>query len=125
MRLIDSSAWVEFLGGSKFGLALGNEFPSNNEWLVPTIVQLELAKWLAREISEDKADRLIAFTGTCVLAPLTTSIALEAAVCCAQYRLATADAIIYATAKVYSAELLTCDKHFDGLPGVKFIRKPG
>jgi len=125
MRLIDSSIWVEFLRGSKFGLALSGEFPSNNEWLVPTIVQLELAKWLVREISEDKADRLIAFTGTCVVAPLTTAIALAAANSCVQYRLATADAIVYATAKAYSAELLTCDKHFDGLPGVKFIRKPG
>jgi predicted nucleic acid-binding protein len=124
MRLIDSSAWVEFLRGSKFGTALGEDFPSNNEWLVPTIVQLELAKWLTREVSEAKADRLIAFTETCVVAPLTTSIAIAAASFCAQYRLAIADAIIYATAQAYSAELLTCDKHFDGLPGVKFIRKP-
>jgi hypothetical protein len=29
--------------------------------LVPTMVQLELAKWLTREMGEDAADRVIAF----------------------------------------------------------------
>jgi hypothetical protein len=36
--------------------------PDRAQWLVPTIVQLEFAKWLMRELGEDKADRVIAFT---------------------------------------------------------------
>lgn len=28
------------------------ELPEREEWLVPTIVQLELAKWLTREVGE-------------------------------------------------------------------------
>jgi predicted nucleic acid-binding protein len=124
MLLVDSSAWVEFLVGSKFGLALAQEFPGREAWLVPTIVQLELAKWLAREVNEDQADRLIGFSATCVVAELTTEIALAAASHCAQHHLATADAIIYATAQAYGADLLTCDQHFVGLPGVKLIPKP-
>lgn len=31
----------------------------------------------------------------------------------AKYRLATADAIVYATALQHGAELLTCDAHFE------------
>ena len=62
MRLVDTSAWVEFLTGSALGLAIAAELPEREQWLVPTMVQLELAKWLTREVGEDKADRVIAFT---------------------------------------------------------------
>jgi predicted nucleic acid-binding protein len=39
--------------------------------------------------------------------------------------LATADAIIYATALAHDADLLTCDRHFEGLAGVRFFEKAG
>ena len=123
MRLIDTSAWVEWLVGSPAGKRVAAELPVRNEWLVPTIVQLELAKWLTREASEDKADSVIAFTQTCVIADLTSAIALSAAELCARHRLATADSIIYATALAHGAELVTCDRHFEKLPGVKYLAK--
>jgi predicted nucleic acid-binding protein len=125
MRLVDTSAWVELLTGSALGLALATEFPEREQWLVPTIVQLELAKWLTREVGEDKADRVIAFTATCVVADLDTPTALFAAELCARHKLATADAIIYATALAHGADVLTCDRHFENLPGVRFVGKPG
>jgi predicted nucleic acid-binding protein len=125
MRLVDTSAWVELLTGSALGLALATEFPERDQWLVPTIVQLELAKWLTREVGEDKADRVIAFTATCVVADLDTPTALSAAELCARHKLATADAIIYATAQAHGADVLTCDRHFENLPGVQFVGKPG
>ncbi len=125
MRVVDTSAWVEFLTGSALGVRLAREFPERAQWVVPTMVQLELAKWLARELGEDKADRVIAFTETCVVADLDTGIALAAADLCGRYRLATADAIVYATALAREADLLTCDRHFEGLPGVTFVAKAG
>ena len=90
---------------------------------MPTIIQLELAKWLTREVGEDKADQVIAFTETCIVAGLDTSIALSAAALCARHKLATADAIVYATAHAHGADLLTCDRHFDGMPGVRLVPK--
>lgn len=42
---------------------------------------------------------------------------------CARYKLATADAIIYATALTYEADLLTCDRHFENLPGACYLPK--
>ncbi len=123
MRLVDTSAWIEWLIGSRGGAAVANELPERGKWLVPTIVQLELAKWLAREAGEDKADQVIAFTETCVVADLDTAIALSATDLCAQHKLATADAIVYATALAHGADLLTCDRHFDGLRGVLFVPK--
>jgi predicted nucleic acid-binding protein len=103
--------------------ALRKEFPEKAQCVVPTIVQLELAKWLVREAGEDQAEQAIAFTQKCVVAPLDTRIALSAADLHRQYKLATADAIVYATAIEYSADLLTCDAHFEKLPGVLLIPK--
>jgi len=123
MRLVDTSAWIEWLIASPTGKAMKSAIPAREEWLVPTIVQLELTKWLAREVGEDKADQAIAFTQMCVVAPLDTKIALAAAELCRKHKLATADAAVYATALEYGADLLTCDAHFDGLPGVTFIAK--
>jgi predicted nucleic acid-binding protein len=52
-----------------------------------------------------------------------TATALEAATLAVQHRLSTADAIIYATALVYQADLLTCDRQFQGLPRVVYVAK--
>jgi predicted nucleic acid-binding protein len=68
-------------------------------------------------------DRTIAYTHKCRIVPPDTAIALRAADLCRANKLATADAIVYATALEHGAELLTCDAHFDGLPGVVLLRK--
>jgi predicted nucleic acid-binding protein len=123
MRLVDTSAWIEWLIGSPVGKTVAFDLPARGQWLVPTIVQLELSKWLTREIGEDKADQVVAFTETCIVADLDTAIALSAVELSARHKLATADAIVYATALANGADLLTCDRHFERLPGVKFVAK--
>ena len=123
MVLVDTSAWIEWLIGSATGDKVAEHLPEQQDWLVPTIVQLELAKWLTREVGEDKADQVIAFTQVCQLAPLDTETALAAAEACRAHKLATADAIVFATARAAGARLLTCDAHFKGLPGVMLIEK--
>ena len=121
--LVDTSAWIEWLIGSPAGAAVAKELPERSRWLVPTIVQLELAKWLTREVGEYKADQVAAFTQTCIVADLDTVIALAAADLCVRRKLATADAIVYATARIHRADLLTCDRHFERLPAVRFVPK--
>jgi predicted nucleic acid-binding protein len=54
---------------------------------------------------------------------LDTAIALLAAELHREYRLAIADAIVYATARHQDAQLLTCDAHFKGLPDVVLFTK--
>ena len=123
MRLIDNSAWIEWLIVSPTGEAVAKLLPEQSEWLVPTIVQLELSKWLVREAGEDKADQVIAYTQLCHVVPLDTEIALAAAEACRTHKLATADAVVFATARAHAADLITCDQHFDGLPGTILIEK--
>ncbi len=123
MILVDTSAWIEWLIGSPTGEKLTEHLPDQIDWLVPTMVQLELAKWLTREVGEDKADQVIAFTQVCQVVLLDTEIALAAADACRVHKLASADAIIFATARAQGATLLTCDRHFGGLPGVTLVEK--
>ena len=42
---------------------------------------------------------------------------------CARHKLATAEAVVYATALTHEADLPTCDQHFENLPGVRFVPK--
>lgn len=125
LRVVDTSAWVEWLTGSELGHTLGKQFPEKSRCIVPTIVQLELSKWLVREVGEEQADQVVAYTQKCSVVPLDTAIALLAAELHRAHKLATADAIVYATARHQNAELLTCDAHFEGLPGVVFFPKKG
>ena len=124
MRVVDTSVWVEWLTGSALGRKLAREIPDRAECIVPTIVQLELSKWLLREAGEEKADQVIAYTQKCIVVALDTAIALLAAELHRQYKLATADAIVYATAQVHGTDLLSCDAHFQKLPGVLYVAKP-
>lgn len=123
MRLIDTSAWIEWLIGSPTGQLVAQYLPEQSNWLVPTMVQFELAKWLVREVGEDKADQVIAFTQLCHIMPLDTEIALAAADACRAHKLATADAIVFSTARMHNADLITCDAHFNGLRGAMIIEK--
>jgi len=123
MRVVDTSVWIEWLIGGELQKTLRQEFPDKSECIVSTIVQLELSKWLVREVGEAQADQVIAFTQKCIVVPLDTRIALYAADLHRQFKLATADAVVYATALEHGADLLTCDAHFEGLPGVVLIRK--
>jgi len=123
MRVVDTSAWIEWLIDTPVGKTVGRQLPEESQWVVPTIIQLELTKWLTREIGEQKADQIIAFTEKCVVVPLTTRIALLAADLSRMHQLATADAIVYATAREYGVDLLTCDSHFKGLTQIMLISK--
>lgn len=123
MRLVDTSAWVEWVIDSPTADRLASLMPLAQDWLVPTLVQFEMSKWFTREQGPDARDRVITFSQNCVVVPLTTRIALSAADLAATHKLATADAVIYATAQDYDAELLTCDAHFRNLPGVTLIEK--
>ncbi|MCR1344244.1 type II toxin-antitoxin system VapC family toxin [Acidithiobacillus ferrooxidans] len=123
--VVDTSAWVEWLAGTALGAQVAEHFPDRPQWIVPTLVQFELSKWLLREVGEEEADQVIAFSQKCVVVSLDTRIALLAAELHREYKLATADAIVYATARHQGADLLTCDAHFEGLPGATLLAKTG
>ncbi len=122
--VVDTSAWIEWLIDGDLRQMLVGMFPAQEQCLVPTIVQLELSKWLMRECDENIADTVIAYTQKCQILTLDTDTALQAAEMHRQHKLATADAIVYASAQRAGARLLTCDAHFKSLAGVDYLAKP-
>lgn len=125
MIVVDTSAWIEWVSDSPLRAALAVHWPEPHLTLVPTLVQLELAKWLTRTVSEEVSDPVIAYTMRCRVVDLDTRVALKAAEVALTHKLATADAIIFATALDHDASLLTCDAHFEGLPNTILVRKTG
>jgi predicted nucleic acid-binding protein len=123
LYVVDTSGWIEFLMGSPLGQKIALQWPEQDRCIVPTLVQLELSKWMLREVGDDEADQVIAYTQKCVVVSLDTPIALLAAQLHKEHKLATADAIVYATALYKGAQLLTCDAHFEHLPKVVFWSK--
>ena len=123
MIVVDTSAWIEWLLSTQISTSVEQHLPKTDAWLVPTIVQLELSKTISRDIRESVAKTVIAFTEHCRIIPLDTNIAINAAKACRDHGLATADAIIFATARAHDAELLTCDSDFKDLPGVVYLSK--
>lgn len=109
--------------GSAVGEVVGRELPGNSEWVVPTILQYELAHWLSRERSEAAAVSAIALSTQLVVMPLDTDLATKAVDYANKHRLAMADSIVYATAVEAGADVLTCDEHFAELPGVRYLPK--
>lgn len=123
MVVIDSSVWIDWLVDGPTAPHIENRFNTPQEIVVPTIVQLEVSKWLLRERTRQDAREFIGSTAQYRVMPLSSSIALSAAGLHRLHKLATADAVIYATALHADADLLTCDAHFKDLPGVVYLEK--
>ena len=123
MRVVDTSTWIEWIGDGSMADAVSPHMPHPEDWVVPTIVLLEMMKVLRRQSELEIIKQIKTLVETCILAPLDAEIAHLAAEISVKHKLATADAIIYATALHYGADLLTCDAHFKGLEGVIYIAK--
>lgn len=123
MRVVDTSAWIEWTSETLLGRRLAPEIPKKDRWVVPTVVQYELVRWARRCFSDDAADKLLAHSTGCIVAPLDTRLAIRAVEYSRVHSLAMADAIIYATALDAGADLLTCDAHFADLPNVVYFAK--
>jgi len=123
VRLADTCVWIELLLGTPTGQHYRHLFDDPDQVLVPTLVQHELRRWVLRERGEEVANRIIAATRNCRIVALTEVTALHAAALGLQFTLATADALIYATALHQQVPLVTCDAHFESLPGVEYRAK--
>jgi predicted nucleic acid-binding protein len=121
--LVDTCGWIEWLTEGTLAESFAPYMKDPADLLVPTTLQYELYKWVKRESDETTALHTIALTENSRIVPLSTEIALMAADLSLPYKLAFADAVIYACAKKYQTDLITADDHFDGLQGVIYFSK--
>ncbi len=123
MILVDTCGWIEWLINGQLSNQYEPYFSQIDSMIMPTSVQFELYKWVARKKGVQQALEVIGLTEQAEVIPLSTAIALSAADFSAEHKLSFADAIIYATAHFHSAELITSDEHFKGLPEVIYYDK--
>jgi predicted nucleic acid-binding protein len=116
--LVDSSGWLEYMTDDSKAAAFAPYLENENAIVVPSLVIYEVYRNLAKQRGRAVADRFVSHVMHRRIVPMDDTIALAAANASIEHRLAGADAIIYATARVCQAQLVTANTHFRGLPGV-------
>ena len=119
--LVDSSGWLEYLTLGPKADAFAAYLESQDPLIVPTIVLYEVRKILLLRGTKTEADLFLSQALRQHVAPMDEPTALLAASLSIQHQLPMADAIIYATARLFDANLVTSDAHFTGLPSVTLI----
>lgn len=123
MIAVDSSAWIEFFLGTAAAKPVREVLKSPSNVVVPTVVVLEVVKWVRRHHGDAAAASRAVLMKQGMVVDLTVALAMRAVEVGVANRLATADSIIYATALEHKATLWTFDAHFEGLPGVRYFAK--
>jgi predicted nucleic acid-binding protein len=121
MILVDSCGWLEYFSDGKLADKYYHYLKTPCKVVVPTIVIYEVYKKIKREASEEQALRAVAQMQSATIIPFKDGVVLLAADLSLSHNLPMADAIVYATAKLENASLVTSDEHFKGLDLVDFI----
>ncbi len=121
--LVDTCGWIEYLTDGILADEYAAYLENPSTLIAPTIIQYELYKWTRRTQGEIKADEAVVLTKQAEVYGLDTSIALLAAELGLEHGLAMADAIVYATARIHAATLVTSDAVFQNLASVRYLKK--
>jgi predicted nucleic acid-binding protein len=97
--LVDTCGWIEWLIDGSLVDTFEPWLQQSELIIVPTIIQFELYKWVCRERSEKEALEVVALTEQSQVVSLSPEVALLAAELSIQYKLSTADALIYGTSR--------------------------
>ena len=119
--LVDSSGWIAAIGTGPKAPDFQRHIAGSEPLVMPTIVLYEVLKKLLLTAEKSVADRFVSHALRQTVVPLDDLLAQQAAEISIRHQLPMADAVIYATARAHSAEVVTSDTHFQGLPGVTLI----
>lgn len=116
--VVDSSGWLEFFFKTSNKEKFSSYILGKEKVFVPSLVLFEVYKKIKKSLSEAEALLAIAQMKKEEVVPLDDESALLAADLALEYKLAMADAVVYATARRCQATLVTADNDFRGLPHV-------
>lgn len=120
-RVIDSSCWIEIFSNGMLAKKCQKEVLSSKSIIVPSLVIYEVYRKVKQSSSDESGLSAISYISQFEVKPLTREVALLAADLSLQFKLGTAGSIILAHANETSAELVTLDNDFRGLPGVQVL----
>ena len=123
MNVVDSSGWIEFLGGGANADFFAKAVSDAPRLVVPTICVFEVCRWMRRELGERRALEAMALMQQGSIVDLDATLAMSAARLSLEMKLPMADSIILATARANNATLWTQDDDFAGIGDVKYITR--
>ena len=123
MKLVDSSGWLEFFTDGPLAERYVPHLADLSQVITPTIVIYEVYKRIKRERGEEAANVAAAQLKKTRIILLTEAVAIKAVDLSLEHHLAMADSIVYATAALYDAIVITSDGDFKSLPGVTYYEK--
>ena len=119
----DNIPWLEVLTDGPLASRYASYLKDPDRVITPVVVLFEVYKWVKRERSEEEALIAAAQIEKTRVVPLTSTVALTAADLGLEHGLAFADSVVYSTALLNRAELVTSDRDFASLPGVRYLEK--
>jgi len=123
VNLVDSVGWIEFFTDGPLANEYAKYLQRPSEVLVPTIVLYEVYKKIKAEKNEESALIAIGTMQNAQMIPLTEELSISAADLSLSHKLSMADAIVYASAILKNANVITSDKDLKDLPHVTYFSK--
>jgi predicted nucleic acid-binding protein len=123
VNLVDSSGWLEYLADGPNADFFAPPLEATESVLVPTICVCEVFKRILQQRGEDDALQAAALMRQGRTVDLDFSLALSASKLGQEWKLPLADSIILATARAHGATIWTQDADFEGLEGVRLVKK--
>ena len=121
MRIVDSVGWLAYMAGGPLSDVYETYIVDPDNLITPSIVLYEVSKHALRTSGEEAATSAVSMIQKSRVIELDAGLATLAARCSLDHKLPLADSIIYATARLHEATVVTSDSHFEGLPGVEYI----
>lgn len=124
MNVVDSAGWLEFFADGPNASFFATPITDAAQLIVPTISLLEVFKRVLRQRGENAALQVVAQMRQGRVVDLDADLAIRAASLGLTHKLPLADSVMLATARGHGALLWTQDADFEGIEGVRFVRKP-
>jgi len=123
MNVVDSSGWLAYFAKGSNGAFFAPVIQDTANLIVPTICIYEVYKRILIQRDAEDALNVVGWMSLGQVVDLTRDIALLAADLSLEHKLPMADSMILAAARAYEATLWTQDEHFNGLEGVRYVKK--
>lgn len=123
MNVVDSSGWLEFFADGPNAGFFSAAVSDTDRLVVPTISLLEVLERVLQQRGENAALQAIAQMRQGHVVDLDADLAIRAATIGLMHKLPLADSVMLATASAHGATLWTQDPDFDGLDGVRYVRR--
>jgi predicted nucleic acid-binding protein len=123
VNVVDSSGWLEYPADGPNADFFASAVEDVSRLVVPTICLLEVFKRVLQQRGENDALQAAALMQQGEVVDLDAGLALAAARLGLELKLPLADSVVFATACARDATLWTQDSDFEGLEGVRYVKR--